>query len=462
MLMAFWQIGFLMKFKISWFLTFLFFNLIIVSGYAVSVSAASVSQEVSDYWIKLFLTLAIFSLPILGLAIVLTQNVGRSALQGRAMLSPLVLFPFMFAIYFGVSAIELTDWEAKASVGQFFLIYAGFSAYLVGVFLTSTLLPTPGYVGMNTQSEFTFSINNLRLALLLTMVIGFIGFILIARSGLPLFSSDIQESRGGRSGYIMYMSFVFSDIVIMIMVARIVSKKSIFGSTAVDLCISLLSLFAMVVMGSRARVLYPILVPLFFYFLYKNKTLNLRFLFGSIAAAFFLIAFGGYRLSQTTDHQLYDAISFKFFSELNLASYTLELFLREFPERVDFLGIGALFWGIIAILPNEFTVLTTHLANIMPVTSVNTGLTPTLIGGFFVLDGIPTIIIGMFFFGTFLQWSFGRFIRNVSPGRCLFYAYLLVYALNCLKGGFLKDAEPIWHFVILSFLSTSSFRRAKK
>lgn len=406
---------------------------------------------------KFFLAAGIFCFALLG-AISSRQRNGKwDLLQARVVLNPKISYVIALAAYFGFSVIELTIWEARASIDQFYYIYTAVIAFMIGSAIIEMTFSTKKVSSRRIQ----FNIENLRIALAVVALIGVTGFISIARSGLPMFAESVQLARVSHGGYISYMSFVFSDIAIMILVARIVGQRSVFGNRWVDYVAVIMCLFVMFAMGSRARMIYPILVPYFFYVLYKSRKINLNFILLSVITASILFFVGAYRISLDLGLDVWLAVGTKLFGELNLPSYTLGKLMQEFPDNIPFLDWTALTWGVLAVLPYEVTVLTTYLGEVMPVSLVGTGFTPTLIGGFYIMGGVGSVFFGLFIFGALMQWGYRRMVRYETPGVTLFYAYLFVYAMNCMKGGFLKDVEPIWHLAVLSFIYIVSRAKVK-
>jgi len=373
--------------------------------------------------------------------------------DSRFWLDSRIIFISVFIGYFGLSALEFTDYEIKANTIQYAYLYLALTSFFVGTFIKRRGRSS-GFLLKNRL--VSISPHRMSILVLLIFAVGLFGWFKVLSVGLPLFSESVQESRGGMvasiGGYYYYLSFLFSDVIILILMFRAILKKNLYGSCFIDNGLILFSVFALMSLGSRTRVLYPFLVFFVFYSFYKKLSINVKILLVLLGVFIFLIVVGAYRYSLDANVTYVDALSHVLFGELNLAASTLDRLLSAFPEKIDFIGPYILLMPVLSALPGEQVVLTSFLKDVLNLDFSGSGFTPTLIGGFYVTGDWPFIVVGMFLYGYALQTGYRNALFKGSPGLILLYAYMVVYSLNSLKGGFLKDIEPLFHAVVLTIV----------
>jgi len=390
-----------------------------------------------------------------------------------ALLDPRFAFVLPYVLYFGFAAIDLTDYEIKSSIGQYFYYYWGIIWFLVGTFLVGFNNEKiyskikQEYEKANTVYVNHFSQIRLMLCIVGLFLIALVAYYKIAGVGLPMLSASVQASRGKMvgavSGYIYYLGFLPVDIIILIGFYRIVEKRPLFILSFLDYGLILMGCMMLFLLGSRSRLITPFFVLLIIYAMtHWESVLNWKVLLAVLVIGVFIVATGAYRYSLDAKCTYFDAFMHTLFGEMNLSSSTFERLLQFFPRKVDFIGIKAFVMPFIAILPGRQEVLTSLLKEDLNLKMTGGGFTPTLIGDFYLVGGVKVIVIGMMIYGAALMRFYKRALLTFSPGNILCFAFAYVYALNTLKKGFLIDLEPVFHGCALLCIYMVSTKGIKK
>lgn len=400
--------------------------------------------------VKLFLFASMFGYLVFGFAATHLKLSKSNISDAKFWLDPRIYFVSAFIVYFGLSALELNEYEIRAEVIQYWYFTISLVFFIAG---TLVVRRKPAFVAQQRSEVMDFRRLTMASLVVGVFIVGVVGLYKIWIFGLPMFSESVQETRGQMvsniGGYYYYLAFAFSDVIILILLYRIVARRSLFIHSLLDFVIVGMALFALVSLGSRTRAIYPLLIVFVFFILYRNSKVSFKWVLSGGVVVSFLIGLGAYRYSLDAGTGYAEALIHTLFGEMNLASSTLGRLIAFFPEKIDYLGAYTLAMPLLSVLPGSQVVLTSYLKDVLNLPLTGSGFTPTLVGGFFVTGGWSAVAVGMFLYGFALRSVFVDAIRNKSPGKILFYAYLVVYSLNSMKGGFLKDVEPIFHGVIL-------------
>jgi len=372
----------------------------------------------------------------------------------KDLLNPTFSFFIPLILYYGISVFDLYAHEIPINTAIYWTLYIAYFGFLIGFMLHRFFEPK-----MNRRITSILSQKKSQKAILVFLLIMTFGFILIARSGLPILSNNISATKAALvdnvSGYATYANSIGIDLIIIIFVFRISQKKHLF-SQLIDYSLIILCVLFLIATGSRAAILFPMLVVFLFKLRFSKLKWNFKIKFKSILRrltilSLFLVLIGTVRDSQIieTTKKGVSVLTYRFAGELNLPAEAVSRIQRNFPQNIEYLGTKVLIWPFKSILPGKDEVLPIYLQRELNLKFQGAGYTPSIIGGFYVIQGSITVFIGMIFSGLILYFLYKKSNKLRDPWSILLFSYFLVYFLNSLKGGVLKDFSGVFHIIIL-------------
>lgn len=376
--------------------------------------------------------------------------------------SPYCYFPAIYSLWYGLGALRFYKYQQNVAIENYYYYYYGLASYFVGLlivkygFIFSCSLQNKN---KSTVTLFRSFLNNSKGRLIVLTVCSItltVGSYILATTGIGLGLADFQESRTlvirKVSGYLYYLGLMASDIMIVLIIWKMVSGKHLFKPNWVNIFIIIICLLYLILLGSRTRVIYPIVVPSIFFYIYRSlKGIRLKFLLPIIFVPVFIVLFGAYRHVSGNSENLLLYLQYVLSGEMSLISNAFARLLQFFPSKIDFIGIKVLYQPFLTLLPGQQESIVDYLKVVLDLDYRGGGFTPSLLGGFYIINGFSSILIGMVCIGIISGWLFKTIEKpeNRTILDTLIYSYWIVYSLNILKGGFLKDIEPLFHMTIL-------------
>lgn len=193
-----------------------------------------------------------------------------------------------------------------------------------------------------------------------------------------------------------------------------------------------------ILLGFRSALVNPILVM--FFMRNKKKEISISKM---IALAIVLFVFVGvYKAIRSGGGSLFDSL----LNEFKVSSVNLNNILDTFPQRVDFqMGSTYLldFWTLI---DDNIPGTTMWLKNALKLSFSGGGVTPTLIGEFYMNWGMFGVLIGMTLSGFFFK-GIERAYRN--PNNSIFLSCLILgYIRPIIRGGFANSVVTLLVYII--------------
>ena len=257
------------------------------------------------------------------------------------------------------------------------------------------------------------------------------------RNWHSIFGTDLNNGRVAAmtgNGLLLWLGSLIWLSVYMLYEQRLINgkyKKSMILMFAISAAFSIL-------LGFRSALVNPILVMFFM----RNKKKEIPIL-KMIPLAMVLFAFVG----------VYGAIrggggsSFaSLLAEFKVSSVNLNYILNTFPKEVEYqMGATYLldFWTLID--DNVFGT-TMWLKNVLNLSFSGGGVTPTLIGEFYINWGIVGVLIGMTLSGVLFK-KIDRAYRN--PNNSIFLSCLILgYIRPIIRGGYANSAVTLLVYII--------------
>lgn len=380
-------------------------------------------------------------------------------------LSPSVYFPLAFCLYYGVGGLTLTDYEEVVSPEVFYYCALGILAYQLGLFVEyvfnvpfSSKSYGKSFSSANTKSPRIVIIRVLSLLLIAVSI--FSHLMIFKENGLLFLRDDFQDARvnvvSSVGGYVYYFALSAIDVIVVVCTFKIVTRQYLFKYAAFDIFVIVVFTLLLVQLGSRTRMIYPFLIVFIFYLYYSVYYLNKKISVGKviqIAALVyaFLVVFGAYRYSKSEGVDYFDAVVHIMFGELNLVANTFNRILMVLENKKLF-GLDLVIAPFAVLLPGKQQAFVDLLKETLGLTYSGGGFTPSMLGSLYLIWGAWSIVLGMMAWGVILAVFYRCVSRWWSSWHLTFiivYAFLVVYSINAMKGGFFKDIEPLFHICIL-------------
>lgn len=121
---------------------------------------------------------------------------------------------------------------------------------------------------------------------------------------------------------------------------------------------------------------------------------------------------------------------------LSVASINLIYIFNAFPKKIPFQNGYTYAINFLQLLPSHHLDVTMWLKNILNMRFSGGGMTPTVIGEFYINFGIAGIIIGMIGSGIFCRFLDNYYKKNSSRKNKIIYFILMFYIARSVASGY--------------------------
>ena len=267
------------------------------------------------------------------------------------------------------------------------------------------------------------------IVLLVAYVVGVgAGALFLLRSGLSFTTSDFESSRitaqSGMGPYLYLNGMLVLVVPLLfdqVLKARF-PKKTFMLLTAMAITIFLCR-------GSRTLAILPFAIMALQYLTYKKMKLGVHFsllVFGVIV----LVTASVLRGTLNSEASLGDY----FVNFFGVLTYNLNTQFKFFPDRIDYMLGSTFFMSFNLLLPGAGQDFTMWLKEAMGQTFAGGGVTPSIVGEFYINFGMVGVFCGMFIMGGVA--NFLEEIAQKSFRHRVFVYYLIVQLALVVYGGF--------------------------
>jgi hypothetical protein len=352
-----------------------------------------------------------------------------------SVLSPLLLFPIVWALIALLAQIHLLNIQGPWSTVMVAVVIAVPLAFIAGGLIGEGIAQMATALSSD-RAEMRISERSFRKALVVLVAIGLVAEAYqFARAGTaPLLSGSIDTARFSEGG----PAILLTDLLTVAVIAAMTRARNPFGrESRFELAISIVALGAFALQGGRGNVVLPIVVVLIARWLYWGRPSAYLLTAGGLAA-FLAICFGFYlRVYQhpTTpfEAELFGEVlpPLPFFLKplipLYLALTTnfvaLEGIVRQIPTAAPF-GNGV--YDTVAL--HSFVSGTKHIGDISGELTPP-WVTSTVAGSFWADGGFPVLVPGVAATGALAAGAYAAAARTLSFRWSLVAAYLVFVAL---------------------------------
>jgi oligosaccharide repeat unit polymerase len=359
--------------------------------------------------------------------------------------SPWVGLPLLFALLFGLGALELTDWEPTIAAVQFELYFAGLLSYLAGVGLVSLL----GSGRAAWRRVRRFEALEGPVMLLLFLATAAIGVFVMMKAGNPLLAPDTETARTrvviDVGGWMYYLYRTHAVALLLLLAAW--SRVDVARGRPMLLLLIPISIALVISGGYRSHLIIPLAAFVVFrhYYVKRFSTVAIVAVVGLLLT--FLIVSGAIRYAGVGGAA--DDVARRLFVEIQNPAFALQRVSEYFPDVYEHFKGLYMARGFVALLPGQQVAVGLILKEMLGLHFAGGGFAPSILGGFYIDFGIRGIIGGMFACGLIAGLSFRSMSQRPTFYRVLIYAYLTVYLAFSFRGGFLQEVFPLWFLFIL-------------
>jgi oligosaccharide repeat unit polymerase len=335
---------------------------------------------------------------------------------------PVTLFFFMYFVFLIIGMIPYSLFYEIDNI-TFNLIFLGIFLFLLGCTFSFNPNRQQFLVKKNYPNHLTpllyFSI----------IVTGFFGlmFFYYQAGGIPLLNQDMLLNRAEvlqGKGFGLQL-FRFTVIPLYILFAKQTIKKEynfyvfFLGSIIV---------IGFLTIGFRSPIAEILLNLLLLYYYLSHRTLKFKILFFyGLGLFFFAVIYGIIREGRGL---LFEAILTTFVNILNF-SYIL----KQFPDNVPFQYGSTYFINFLMIRPGPDKDFTIWLREQLNITSFVGGVTPSIVGDWYLNFGYIGIIIGMFLMGLMSNYIEQKLKNPTDIYFAVKWILILTAFLKSITGG---------------------------
>ena len=400
----------------------------------------------------------LFFLAVLALVYFSSKFLHRAIGYGD-LLSPCYGFPIIYALVYGLGVLELSPWERALDDKQLILHLAALVFYFAGVFLACFNYKKKEFHVVRKNKHFEKI--TIYALFLITFVVTLYIFSIV---GNPLTSGNTQHVRtltiqiaGGWLTYI-YRTIILSSFLLYAgcRAGLILNDKLI-----TRVAILIIGMLCCVVSGYRAYAITLFFMVIIFDNFYCNKLTLTR---SSVYLFIFAFAFAltGALRSLNDYYGFSGLVSVwdRVLIEVQTPAFTLETLQDNIPSKIEYFGLNMLWWPIAALLPGDQPSIGIELKWLLGINWEGGGMAPSISGGYYMIGGTTTVLLGLMLNGYILARSYTSAAECKSIYSIGLYAYLFVYSLNAIRGGFFQEFILLWFVGILLTLGYLFEKRA--
>lgn len=370
---------------------------------------------------------------------------------------PLVFFYFLFEPIFQFSLMSTSDPQYLG-----FLVFCFILFFMLGCFSTSLINESVNVKNkikkkieggfsrtIDKKLIFWFAITFFLSAFLVNVfIISKLGF-LPARPDFEKIRTELPQYISGYFTYVMYLSV---PATLLFFAVRIKSNSHALRRWC--LIFGLMSLILPLHTGNRTRFLLGLITSLLLYWDYNRKwpkPFHIVFLLTFGLAIMGLI--GGIRLSSYMDGSIFELALLKLSTEFGMGANNVDVMIRKIAIRGDFISLDWLFAPFASILPGRDIMLGRYLKETFNLQFVGGGITPTIIGSFYIYGGSLAVCIGSFMYGNIQTQVYYWYHREINASfkywKGLLFYFNIVLMCVMIKNGFFISIEAFFYFSIL-------------
>lgn len=346
-------------------------------------------------------------------------------LSNNNFLTPILLFFIFFSVFVGISPIAYYAVEKHLNKSQLILISISVLIYIFAIFIGKAFQNKKDRKVIKKQEIDTNYIKYISYFLLVISLVGYC--IYFIKNKDLLFSGNLENGRilalAGNGIIIQMMNL--STIGICMLLELALNKK--YSLKKVVCFLIVFSIFTLM-RGFRSAIVAPIVIC-FLMFNKKNKISNKTIIKTGVIL---LLGVSVLRIFRTLASSSNVDIIASIMTTFKNGSINLEYILQRFGKSITFQYGYTYLINLKMLLPGPDVDFTLWLKEIMNIKFAGGGITPTIIGEFYMNFGVIGVYIGTFFIGLLVN-KLDNFYE--SSNQIFYSSFLTFNIVNVVSGG---------------------------
>lgn len=403
--------------------------------------------------LKLFLTVLLILLGFSGFIWYMIKTTITKSKQKIDYFSPAIFFPIIFVLFYGIGALELTDFEQPIPLDQYIYYFIGLLAYLSGLIVVRILWMRPVKIKnfILKNKWIPARIFKVISILIIISILSLIYFLLITR--MPIFTGpNIEELRIKFvpivSGFAQYL-FRSIEIALILFFVHVFSRRKLIFRNPWRVGFVIFALLLLSSLAARRMVAMPLLTGIVIYNYMRYRINLIRVLTIGLVIFLLIVLMGYFRMIGS--FQIEENLFLRqIYQEVNLRSANLYKITEVFPKQENFLGWNGFIQPFKAILPGTQKSIGNILKeDIMDLKFRGGGFMPSILGGFYLNFGLEGIITGMFLSGLILNFLYLNMLKRKDEFSIAIFSFVTVYFISTIPGMMLNEVWPVYAVFII-------------
>ena len=380
------------------------------------------------------------------------------------LISPAVLFTAYFLYSIALGPIVLMNMGRFYSYGYTKIILGGLLAFAIGNGICLIAKKRPVHEKED-KPKIRFSFSRIK-TLYFLLAVSWSAALYYFIKNRSYLLGDVENGRVAAisgSGALLYTAQVSILLVCMLFDIYIETRKDLrpLISKFTMIFVTVVSSATLIVSGFRAPV-GTLFICMIVMYAGKKKMPMGRIVFYGLLCIIGVSVLGAIR---TTMSGGVSSTLTSFFTSLYVGNININYMYNTFPGKVDFQYGYTYLINFLMLLPGPDLDFTLWLKEQVGITFSGGGLTPTIIGEFYINFGEAFIFIGLFILGVFSVYLNRYFKRHKESFLAVFYVCQFAH---CVSGGIANVSVTVLLYTIvykclimLPYRSTKSFNRRR-
>ena len=380
------------------------------------------------------------------------------------LISPAVLFTAYFLYSIALGPIGLMNMGRFYSYGYTKIILGGLLAFAIGNGICLIAKKRPVHEKED-KPKIRFSFSRIK-TLYFLLAVSWSAALYYFIKNRSYLLGDVENGRVAAisgSGALLYTAQVSILLVCMLFDIYIETRKDLrpLISKFTMIFVTVVSSATLIVSGFRAPV-GTLFICMIVMYAGKKKMPMGRIVFYGLLCIIGVSVLGAIR---TTMSGGVSSTLTSFFTSLYVGNININYMYNTFPGKVDFQYGYTYLINFLMLLPGPDLDFTLWLKEQVGITFSGGGLTPTIIGEFYINFGEAFIFIGFFILGVFSVYLNRYFKRHKESFLAVFYVWQFAH---CVSGGIANVSVTVLLYTIvykclimLPYRSTKSFNRRR-
>lgn len=373
-------------------------------------------------------------------------------------ISTLTVFSMFYSMNIALGEFYVWKENYRLSYDPFLIVIGFFGIVLIGY-----------WFGKHIKiKHIKFNIKRLKLpiitmneALIFSFIFSFLMLNIYLLKNHAILSGNLQTGRieaSSGNGLFTYIGFLHIMTIPLMMIQY---QKKKLNKIVLFVCF-FVAFVQLMMVGFRTPAITMIVVMLIIQV--QNQNTNLNKAIPIVITLLFVIAiYGVFRANNAGDEfakSIYDLLRGRLFIGMQNLNYVIDCFPKKHPFQHGYTYLI----NFIMLKPGPDLDFTLWLKEMLGFDFSGGGVTPTIIGEFYLNFGYIGAIIGMLFLGFF----FARFDKWADYDECGFWkAYLILEFASCCDGGIANiSLSPfifaIYYLFIMTFVKSNHIREQIK